>query len=94
MFSLLHLTPFRRRRRQRRKDAQQDVHDRRDLKQRLHDAEAEVQGRAPNVKGKERESAPDGDRVPPQTVLARVLRELEDDFTHYKEYVIIVLQWR
>jgi hypothetical protein len=26
--------------------------------------------------------------VPPQTVLARVLRELEDDFTHYKSYVI------
>ncbi|KAH7925868.1 hypothetical protein BV22DRAFT_1088163 [Leucogyrophana mollusca] len=25
-----------------------------------------------------------GDRPPPQTVLARVLRELEDDFTHYK----------
>ena len=24
------------------------------------------------------------DRLPPQTVLARVLRELEDDFTHYK----------
>ena len=28
-----------------------------------------------------------GDRVPPQTVLARVLRELEDDFTHYKRCV-------
>lgn len=26
------------------------------------------------------------ERVPPQTVLARVLRELEDDFTHYKRY--------
>jgi hypothetical protein len=25
--------------------------------------------------------------LPPQTVLARVLRELEDDFTHYKGYV-------
>lgn len=25
--------------------------------------------------------------LPPQTVLARVLRELEDDFTHYKAYV-------
>ncbi|TDL22091.1 hypothetical protein BD410DRAFT_788773 [Rickenella mellea] len=25
-----------------------------------------------------------GDKLPPQTVLARVLRELEDDFTHYK----------
>ncbi len=29
----------------------------------------------------------EGDRVPPQTVLARVLRELEDDFTHYKRCV-------
>ncbi|KAI0819182.1 hypothetical protein BC628DRAFT_1333636 [Trametes gibbosa] len=28
------------------------------------------------------------DRVPPQTVLARVLRELEDDFTHYKSIYI------
>lgn len=27
------------------------------------------------------------DRLPPQTVLARVLRELEDDFTHYKRCV-------
>ncbi|KAF8488343.1 hypothetical protein JB92DRAFT_3016971 [Gautieria morchelliformis] len=26
----------------------------------------------------------DGDRLPPQTVLARVVRELEDDFSHYK----------
>lgn len=32
----------------------------------------------------------DGGRegLPPQTVLARVLRELEDDFTHYKGFVI------
>ena len=29
----------------------------------------------------------ESDRVPPQTVLARVLRELEDDFTHYKRCV-------
>ena len=28
------------------------------------------------------------DRLPPQTVLVRVLRELEDDFTHYKGYDI------
>jgi len=28
--------------------------------------------------------------VPPQTILARVLRELEDDFTHYKSYVIVI----
>lgn len=27
-------------------------------------------------------------RLPPQTVLVRVLRELEDDFTHYKGYVL------
>lgn len=26
----------------------------------------------------------EGDRVPPQTVLARVVRQLEDDFAHYK----------
>ena len=31
------------------------------------------------------------DRVPPQTVLARVLRELEDDFTHYKRYVQVLV---
>ena len=28
--------------------------------------------------------------LPPQTVVARVIRELEDDFTHYKRYVIVV----
>ena len=28
------------------------------------------------------------DRDPPQTVLMRVVRELEDDFTHYKGYVL------
>jgi hypothetical protein len=26
--------------------------------------------------------------LPPQTVVARVIRELEDDFTHYKRYLI------
>jgi hypothetical protein len=31
----------------------------------------------------------ENDRLPPQTVLVRVLRELEDDFTHYKGYVIV-----
>lgn len=25
--------------------------------------------------------------IPPQTILSRVLREMEDEFTHYKEYV-------
>ena len=29
--------------------------------------------------------------LPPQTVVARVIRELEDDFTHYKRYVIVCL---
>ena len=29
--------------------------------------------------------------LPPQTVLVRVLRELEDDFTHYKGYVLVPL---
>ncbi|KAH9891935.1 hypothetical protein C8Q73DRAFT_763436 [Cubamyces lactineus] len=34
-------------------------------------------------------------RVPPQTVLARVLRELEDDFTHYKSiYVELADQYK
>lgn len=28
------------------------------------------------------------EKLPPQTVLARVLRELEDDFTHYKRFVL------
>lgn len=31
-------------------------------------------------------------RLPPQTVLVRVLRELEDDFTHYKGYVYVYFQ--
>ncbi|RDX49872.1 hypothetical protein OH76DRAFT_1403113 [Lentinus brumalis] len=35
------------------------------------------------------------DRVPPQTVLARVLRELEDDFAHYKSiYVELADQYK
>lgn len=38
-------------------------------------------------KGKERAGE---DRLPPQTVLTKVLRELEDDFTHYKGYVSAV----
>ncbi|PIL22329.1 hypothetical protein GSI_15017 [Ganoderma sinense ZZ0214-1] len=37
----------------------------------------------------------EGHRVPPQTVLARVLRELEDDFTHYKSiYVELADQYK
>ncbi|EJF61064.1 hypothetical protein DICSQDRAFT_106734 [Dichomitus squalens LYAD-421 SS1] len=42
-------------------------------------------------------AARDGEsgRVPPQTVLARVLRELEDDFTHYKSiYVELADQYK
>jgi hypothetical protein len=31
------------------------------------------------------------DRVPPQTVLARVLRELENDFAHYKRWVVLIV---
>lgn len=31
---------------------------------------------------------PDQEKLPPQTVLTRVLRELEDDFTHYKAFVL------
>jgi hypothetical protein len=32
------------------------------------------------------DKGPRSDNLPPQTVLVRVLRELEDDFTHYKGY--------
>ena len=39
-------------------------------------------------KGKGKEQATD--RLPPQTVLSRVIRELEDDFTHFKRYVFSV----
>lgn len=45
--------------------------------------------RGVSAKGKRRKYAPFVDKqgnLPPQTVLARVLRELEDDFTHYKGY--------
>lgn len=79
-------------RRQRRRAQNQwggDVADRRDLRERLRDAE-QVEGaererepRGVNAKGKERVEV--DERVPPQTVLARVLRELEDDFAHYRE---------
>ena len=31
---------------------------------------------------------PADDKLPPQTVLTKVLRELEDDFVHYKAYVL------
>ena len=57
--------------------------------------------RVPRDKGKRREHVTfsqnprqwrqDGSRegLPPQTVLAKVLRELEDDFTHYKGLVFV-----
>ena len=32
--------------------------------------------------------------LPPQTVVTRVIRELEDDFTHYKGFVCPLLPWR
>jgi hypothetical protein len=32
--------------------------------------------------------------LPPQTVLARVVRELEDDFAHFKGYASPSLCWR
>jgi len=42
-------------------------------------------------KGKERAD----DRLPPQTVLSRVIRELEDDFTHFKSvYVELADQYK
>lgn len=58
-----------------------------------HGADAEDEGFAEEspklgTKGKERERPAEDDRLPPQTVLVRVLRELEDDFTHYKGYVL------
>ncbi|KIP08976.1 hypothetical protein PHLGIDRAFT_126688 [Phlebiopsis gigantea 11061_1 CR5-6] len=54
-----------------------------------HGADAEDEGFAEEspklgTKGKERERPAEDDRLPPQTVLVRVLRELEDDFTHYR----------
>lgn len=59
------------------------------------DDEGFVEGPEPSgAKGKQRrptlpvprkEAGHEG--LPPQTVLARVLRELEDDFTHYKRLV-------
>jgi hypothetical protein len=47
------------------------------------------QGAAVNLDFLNRDSR-DG-HLPPQTVLVRVLRELEDDFTHYKGYVCVCI---
>ena len=38
--------------------------------------------------GARRHEHADEDALPPQAVLARLLRELEDDFTHHKSYVL------
>ncbi len=76
-------------------DAQHDGDDRRNLGQRFRDAETEGEGEGGHGvgkgrgKGKERECAEGQERVPPQTVVVRVLRELEDDFTHYKGWVCV-----
>ncbi|PSS06838.1 hypothetical protein PHLCEN_2v3557 [Hermanssonia centrifuga] len=82
-------------------DAQHDGDDRRNLGQRFRDAETEGEGEGGHGvgkgrgKGKERDCAEGQERVPPQTVVVRVLRELEDDFTHYKGiYVELADQYR
>jgi len=46
-----------------------------------------VQPAIEKPKSRSRETSPSADPLPPQTVLARVLRELEDDFAHYKACV-------
>ncbi|KAI0366932.1 hypothetical protein BV20DRAFT_971239 [Pilatotrama ljubarskyi] len=54
----------------------------------------DVHERRERQAGAARDRGQDG-RVPPQTVLARVLRELEDDFTHYKSiYVELADQYK
>ena len=58
-------------------------------------AEGDAEDVRRGQKGKDRqryaerfaEENPDRERLPPQTVLSGVLKELEDDFTHYKGYV-------
>jgi hypothetical protein len=65
-------------------------------------AEEEAAARELKREGKRREPG-DGDvnyeaaarkaGLPPQTVVARVIRELEDDFTHYKRYLFIYCVW-
>jgi hypothetical protein len=44
------------------------------------EAPRDSKGKRNHSNGREREG------LPPQTVLARVLRELEEDFTHYKRF--------
>ena len=50
------------------------------------DDEGFAEGLAEEIITRERKLQ-ERDRDPPQTVLMRVVRELEDDFTHYKGYV-------
>lgn len=50
------------------------------------DDEGFVEGLEEEIAARERRLQ-ERDRDPPQTVLMRVVRELEDDFTHYKGYV-------
>jgi hypothetical protein len=63
-----------------------------DIKSRMHgvgidsDYEGSVEGLEEEFVARERRRQ-ERDRDPPQTVLMRVVRELEDDFTHYKGYV-------
>lgn len=43
---------------------------------------------AATLSGAGRRGHADEDALPPQAVLARLLRELEDDFTHHKSYAL------
>lgn len=45
-------------------------------------------GREARRNGKQREGGP-STKLPPQTVLARVIQEMEDDFGHYKRFVLM-----
>ena len=58
-----------------------------DMKLRTHDDdEGFAEGLEEEIMARERRLQ-ERDRDPPQTILMRVVRELEDDFTHYKGYV-------
>ena len=52
-------------------------------KRRTRDGEVD-EGFDENSDEFQRDVRADGDELPPQTVLVKVLKELEDDFTHYK----------
>ncbi|KAJ7043943.1 hypothetical protein C8F04DRAFT_1361591 [Mycena alexandri] len=81
----------------------------REFRARIHEAESdddeEVARNSEKRAGKRRERDPDEERdyeavarkagLPPQTIVARVIRELEDDFTHYKSvYVELADQYK